>query len=162
MNVLFFALKRAHQASLRPARQIASASGVTPARFDMLYALSQSPYGTRQSDLRRELGVSAPTVSRMLRSLESLGLVTRRRASQDTRQRIVELTSEGAAVVREVFEGAIDSDLVQHAVDSALADGNPAPDMNLDDMDSAESFCRRFRRAFRDTATLYYPYHPDD
>lgn len=162
MNVLFFAFKRAHQATLRPARQIAAVHGVTPARFDMLYAISKAPFGDRQSDLRRTLGVSAPTVSRMLRALESLGLVVRRRPTRDTRQRIVTLTEEGAAIVREVFANAIDSDLVQLAVDSAFADGAPVPDMMLEDMDRAEHFCRQLRRAFRDTATLYYPYHPDD
>jgi DNA-binding MarR family transcriptional regulator len=164
MHALFFALKRAHQASLRPARQVASVSGITPARFDMLYAISQGYRGMLQSELRHTLGVSAATVSRMLGSLERLGLVTRRIYSHDTRQRMVNLTSAAVAIVREVFNEAIDSDLVKLAIDSALANGRlvPSPTGMLEEMDRAESFCRCFRSAFRDSATLYYPYQPDD
>ena len=47
------------------------------------------------TDLARQIGVSRPTVSRMLRSLEELGLVERRRSDVDRRQLEVSLTYLG-------------------------------------------------------------------
>ena len=90
MNYHFFAMKRAYHATLRLTRDVAAAYGLTPARSDMLYAIYCVPVhgpagrgALSQAELRQRLGVSAPTVSRMVRSLETLGFVSRRRSSGD-------------------------------------------------------------------------------
>ncbi|MDP9036795.1 MAG: MarR family transcriptional regulator, partial [Myxococcota bacterium] len=94
MNAIFFGTKRAFQSCLRLMRPYLAQLGLTAARFDMLTAIWRHPYGLLQRELRKMLGVTAPTISRMLRSLEQLGLVRRERGIRDTRQRHVTLTPE--------------------------------------------------------------------
>ena len=53
-----------------------------------------------QRELRKALGVSGPTVSRMLGSLEELGLVEREVSDLDRRERYVMLTNAGRALRR--------------------------------------------------------------
>ena len=167
MNAHFFGVKRAFHATLRVARPALARIGLTPARFDLLYALARRGEGyqcsTLQSDLRRILGVTGATVCRMLQSLVALGLVSRTWSEHDRRQRNVDLTDEGRARVDAVCESAIESDLVTLAVDSALG-GDRWFDWGhcLREKDDAESIFRRMRSAFGDRATLYYPWHPDD
>ena len=81
---------------MRITRRTFKAPHLTAARFDLLDSLASTRRGERrQSDLRRRLGVTAPTVSRMVKSLVALGYVTRTIAPEDTRQRYVTLTAEG-------------------------------------------------------------------
>ena len=82
---IFFGLKRAHHGTLRITRKLLAAFGLTAARFDLLYAVKKERRGILQSALRKVLGVSRATVSRMLASLEELGLVRRTFAKQDRR-----------------------------------------------------------------------------
>jgi DNA-binding MarR family transcriptional regulator len=171
MHAIFFGLKRAWHGSLRTTRRALAAMGLTAARFDLLYALGpQDPHSwTTQRQLRRTLGVNRTTVSRMLGSLERLGLVTRRRAC-DRRTRIVELTERGRRLSRTATERLIGSGAAQLAVDSAIA-GAPyglAGACWYDDTaclyagDVLESFLRGLRCTYGDRATLHYPWHPDD
>src|ERR1700723_51186 len=124
MDATFFSLKRSFHGTLRLTRATLSKLGLTAARFDLLYAL---PHGrerfdarTRQSDLRRMLGVSRPTVSRMLASLEELKLLRRERATGDRRQIIVSLTQRGSMLIRKAVRAFIDSGWTLLALDSAL------------------------------------------
>ncbi len=94
MHFLAFAFKRAHYASLRASRGYAARFGLTPARFDMLYAV-KGCRGRCQAWIARTLGLSTVTVSRMLRVLEALGFVRRERLSQDSRKIKASLTRKG-------------------------------------------------------------------
>ena len=165
MNAILFGLKRAFQASIRSTRAAVASFGLTAARFDMLHAIQES-YRRQitQSDLRRTLGVTAPTVSRMLRSLEKLGLVTRARPPYgDTRQRIVSLTKDGLLAIRRAFKYIVAGGAAQLAFDSVLTAGRHySPAACLLETDIAESVCRRIRHGFSDSANLRYPWHPDD
>ena len=164
MNAILFGMKRAFQASLRFTRSAVAAFGLTAARFVMLYAIkgSYKIHDVRQSDLRRSLGVTAPTVSRMLRSLEKLGFVSRvRPTSGDTRQRIVSLTIAGLACIRRAFRSLVRRHTVRRAFDAVLTVGQP-PSAWLVETETAESVCWQIRRGFGDIATLGYPWHPDD
>ena len=162
MNAIFFFAKRAFHSTLRVGRPLLSRHGLTAARFDLLYVVHQYPYGMLQSDLRRALGVTAPTVSRMLRSLEELGFLGRER-SCDKRQKRVKLTRDGIVRLRRAISAAIGSGAVQLAVDVALA-GERAHDDSVCFMEmcNAESVLTRITRAFLDVATLRYFWHPDD
>ncbi len=164
MNVILFGLKRAFQCSIRFTRSLVGAFGLTAARFDMLHAIKRSyQFSIRQSELRRTLGVSAPTVSRMLGSLEKLGLVTRARPSRDTRQRIVTLTAVGVACMRRAFKSIVRRRVVRTAYDKVLTVGLLGePGARFTETCNAESVCDRIRRGFGDTSTLNYPWHPDD
>ncbi len=167
MNAHFFGAKRAFYATLRVARPALAELGLTPARFDLMYALlpaaDQTFFRLRQSELRDVLGVSGATVCRMLRSLETLGFIKRRREESEKRQRIVELTKEGVARVRAVCDDLIDSDSVALALDSALG-GERWLDRGYCflEKDTADSVFRRIRHGFGDKATLTYRWHYDD
>jgi len=165
MHAIFFGLKRAFHGTLRVSRHALGTMGLTAARFDLLYALYEAGKwkSTLQSKLRKELGVSAQVVSRMVASLEALGLVTRERAHRDRRQRIVRLTTEGWARIRMAIRRMIRSGQVKLAVDVALGRDRWFDEGDvLVATDVFESGLRAVRHCYRDTATLYYPWHPDD
>jgi DNA-binding MarR family transcriptional regulator len=163
VNAIFFGLKRAFHGCLRTTRPWLERLGLTAARFDMLTAVWRRPYGILQSDLRGMLGVSGPTVSRMLRSLENIGLVKRRRCVVDRRQLQVHLTSAGLRQIRRATSAFVGSGAAQLAVDVALV-GNRFYDESycMTEMANAEWTLDRLRGAFRDPARLHYPWHPDD
>ena len=163
MHAILFGLKRAWHGSLRTTRHALATLGLTAARFDLLYAAHVRDRSVTQRELRRALGVNRTTISRMLGSLEALGLITRERACVDRRTREVSLTAEGRSRIRRAIVRLIDSGAAQLAVDCAVV-GDPW----FDDYDCLlagdvfETFLRRARAAFRDRATLYYPWQPDD
>ena len=172
MNQIVFGTKRVYQSAMRLFRRpLASvAPGLTPARFDMMFALARRTYDERrfeeceelQSDLRRTLGVTASVVSRMLRSLEKLGWVTRQRTI-DRRQRRVTLTAAGVACLREAY--ALVFRAAERIVTRAICFGGGRTHRVewLPHTDTVESYLRNLRQYFRDTATLYYRWgHPDD
>ena len=167
MHAIFFGLKRAHHATLRITRSALAAMGLTAARFDMLYAVMTSGEGLAQSALRKLLGVSRATVSRMLASLEELGLVMRKAHPCDRRQRFVALTAEGRSRITSAHRQFTRSGWAQLAVDSALCD-RYANHLWCDEaecfhrMGSLEAPLNRIRRAFHDRATLDYPWSPED
>jgi DNA-binding MarR family transcriptional regulator len=167
MHAVFFGLKRAHHGTLRITRDVLGRMGLTAARFDMLYAIKSRPRARMlQSTLARILGVCRATVSRMLASLEALGLVTRTADLYDRRQKLVNLTTLGQSRVAFAHEHLVGSGWAQLAVDSALCgDGSEycwylraecvAATGRLDTM------LGRLRRAFFDRARLDYPWNQD-
>jgi DNA-binding MarR family transcriptional regulator len=168
MHAAFFGLKRAWQSSLRISRQAFAALGLTAARFDLLYALEYYERCTGlellQSELRRELGVSRTTVSRMVASLEALGLVKRARATWvDGRTWLVRLTRRGRARIKMGIRRLVRSGAAELVVDTALAGSRWYDEGRaFAAMEWFESFVRGIRRRFGDFATLHYPWHPDD
>jgi DNA-binding MarR family transcriptional regulator len=168
LNQIFFACKRAFHGVLRVTRKPLASLGLTAARFDLLYALlpqdrAVSPLGVRQSELRRRLGVCASVASRMLASLEALGWVTRRRLpeGQDRRQRWVYLTDAGRQRIATAFQ------MLRRAswrlVYQAICFGKHRdPSAQFVHTEWLESYLRGMRTDYGDTATVYYPWHPDD
>jgi DNA-binding MarR family transcriptional regulator len=163
MHVLYFGLKRAFQATLKVNRPLLHRHGVTPARFDLLYTVHERST-VRQSEVRKTLGVARPTVSRMVRSLEKLGLLLRSFDS-DARQKGLRLSVAGKKVVRRVLRKLVRSDVVDRWVRRAFAYPNAPPSKRWTDISLIEDLDRtlaRFRRCFGDFATLEYPWHPDE
>jgi DNA-binding MarR family transcriptional regulator len=187
MNAVFFGLKRAHHSTLRITRPMLSALGLTAARYDLLFTLLESPEGRGwtlgrrrgphggflQSRLRKMLGVSRPTVSRMLASLEDLKLLTRQRCERDRRQLRVTLTAVGRSLIRKADRLLRRSGWAQLALDSALgADHDPHGSWRetrwydeahcLEEMSLLQASLSKIRRVFRDFASLDYRWRPDD
>ncbi len=159
---IFFGLKRAHQGTLRITREVLATLGLTAARFDLLYAVKKERRGIIQSALRKVLGVSRATVSRMLASLEELGLVRRTIAKQDRRQKLVELTTKGWWRISRAHRHFTRSGWAQLAIDSALASEYAAfhwCDENacLAATATLHVMLGRIRMGFGDVATLDYP-----
>jgi DNA-binding MarR family transcriptional regulator len=122
VNSAFFSTKRAFHGVLRIVRRPMACFGLTAARFDMLYVLfDRIGHRCLQSEIRYALGVTAPTVSRMLGSLQELGLVTRHRWTGDGRQRVVQLTYEGISRMESAYHELVRSGATQLALDCALA-----------------------------------------
>jgi DNA-binding MarR family transcriptional regulator len=170
MHAIVFGTKRAFHGALRVMRKPLLSMGLTAARFDLMSALAfchgvERRYGVPmlQSELRRTLGVSASVVSRMLRSLEALGLVVRRRLEFcDRRQREVSLTERGLACIREARRALLRA--VGRVVCTAICFGKQRDaDRRFYHLAMLESYLSALRTEFGDGATLYYPWgHPDD
>jgi DNA-binding MarR family transcriptional regulator len=159
MHVIFFGLKRAFHGTLRITRRALARLGLTPARFDMLYIVAKEGSSLMQRELQRALGVTAATVSRMLTSLEELGLVEREVMEEDHRCRNVVLTKAGRRCVFKAARWLIHSGNIQLMVDSALS-----PDRWYDRtacrrvQDEFEHSLRLVRDAYQDVATVFYPH----
>jgi DNA-binding MarR family transcriptional regulator len=118
MDAVLFEMKKAHLAGARFGRQLLKPfTKLTPARFDMMVALSDG--GMRQNDLWRLLGVVRSVVSEMLASMRALGWVKRIRAA-DGRTRLVSLTVRGAALFRRAYALCIRSGEMQLELDCAM------------------------------------------
>ena len=165
MHAVCFALKRAYQGSLSEMGPTFAKVELTPARFDLLYAVFQSMRGKIwQSRLRRVLGVTAPTVSRMVRSLERLGFVERKRWPGDSRQRNVSLTEKACACIRRVTKRLFGPGGAQHFVNAMVAGRRwwRAPSHTFCSVAALEDALNRVRIHTGDGATLAYLWHPDD
>jgi len=119
-----FGLKRAHHSVLRFGRHAFASFGLTAARFDLLFAVHVN-MGRRmhQRALQRVLGVCRATVSRMLASLEQLGLVRRTRSESDRRRKLVELTKQGRSRVWFVLRRLVRNGMARLALYTALGAG---------------------------------------
>ena len=122
MHSLSFALKRAHLRTVAMTRALVLPFGLTPARFDLLYIVHRTMRrkGVGQGDLRRTLGLAGATISKMLKRLETLGLVRRAPSSSDRRVKLVYTTREGRARVRLVVRRVIRTGDVQHAFEGVF------------------------------------------
>ena len=121
MDAVFFGFKRAHHSVLRLGRPYFKALGLTAARFDMLFAIRA--FGVRrmpQRELERVLGVTHPTVSRMLKSLEELGYVRRTVSRRDRRCMVVELTRRGRGRVSLALKLLVRNGMARLALYTAL------------------------------------------
>ncbi len=162
MTRVLFGLKRAYHGTLRVFRRALSRLGLTAARFDLLYILHKARGRLLQRELQRTLGVAASTVSRMLASLEQLGLIGREPAEVDGRRREVVLTKMGRRCVLRAAHRLIHTGRVQLAVDSALCPERwHEPIACLMACGACEVTSLRLREAFGDVATDEYPYLPE-
>lgn len=94
-----FLLRRAHQISAAVFEDACRELALTPAQFGVLTVLQAHP-GLGQSSLARALGFDKVTVLRVLRGLETRGLVSRGPAEDNRRNVCVFLTREGEAVLQ--------------------------------------------------------------
>lgn len=112
MHSVLFNMKRAYYRSLRVPRHALKEYGLTPARFDLLYALYKNAHHECfRADLVAVLGTVKSNVWRLCDAVEKLGF-----AKPDWEAwRIIKLTRAGIEVVERIlFEcGAMIDDLVQ-------------------------------------------------
>lgn len=100
-----FLLRRAHQISAAVFEDECRAVGLTPAQFGVLTVLSAQP-GLGQSSLARALGFDKVTVLRVLRGLESRGLVARSPAPDNKRNVCAALTAAGEILLAQAQKPA--------------------------------------------------------
>jgi DNA-binding MarR family transcriptional regulator len=168
VNAHFFGTKRAFHGILRIMRKPLGSFGLTSARYDMLYAIFGGvPRVDRdgslrlQSELPRNLGVHKSVVSRMLGSLEQLGLVARGRSFADGRKRRVWLTEAGLKRLREATRCLARAS--RRLLCMAICFGRDRDAyQRFRQMSAYDSYLRAVRREFGDTASVGYRWHPDD
>ncbi len=93
-----FLLRRAHQISAAVFEDECRSVGLTPAQFGVMSVLQASP-GLDQSSLARALGFDKVTVLRVLRGLESRGLIVRTPAAISRRSLAISLSDAGRALL---------------------------------------------------------------
>src|SRR6201999_1089699 len=69
---------------------------VSSREYGVLYALSSAPEGMRITELRSDVLLTQPGISRLIGGLEAAGLVERRDAPDDGRACRIRLTDAGA------------------------------------------------------------------
>jgi DNA-binding MarR family transcriptional regulator len=167
MNAHFFSTKRAHYAVLRILRKPLKSFGLTSARYDLLHVLfgdgGQKSRGSSvgQREICRALGVCKSVVSRMLKSLEKLGLVTRWGLLMDKRRKWVELTPRGLNCMRETrqrLERAARRLLCVAICGGIRCDAATT----FGHLCNFEGYLHAISHYYGDTAALLYPWHPDD
>ena len=161
-----YGLKRAYWGSLGTTRKRLKQMGLTAARFDLLYVLRKNRGPLAQRLIHPILGVTHPVVSRMLKSLELLGLTTREERSSDRRQWMISLTPKGRALIRQAILEFITRGRAWRIVQEGLCPNRPA-DINRENeaffrMAALEALLNDLRYGFRAGGTLRYRWHPDD
>jgi DNA-binding MarR family transcriptional regulator len=167
MNQHFFGTKRAFHAILRIMRKPLASFGLTAARYDMLFAIGGVPkvdgigFITGQCELPCMLGVHKSVVSRMLRSLERVGLIVRRPSVADGRKRRVWLTDQGTVCLRRAVRCLARASRRLLCIAICFGRYRDA-DERFRHMSAYDSYLNVIRRDFGDTAWLAYRWHPDD
>jgi DNA-binding MarR family transcriptional regulator len=189
MHAVFFGVKRIHHEVVhRVTRPLLEATDceLTPARFDLMRIVSLRPHGVHQGTLLWLLGVSPPTVSRMLKSLEELGMITRERLASDGRCRKVHITAKGVGAVKMALDATVGSGEAEGAV-ACCATGKPRPrdakrngrrqrpggtrtrddaapnaDAAKAQVDALDGALVRMRKGLRDVAPFHHPWRATD
>ena len=94
-------LLRAREAVMRHFRPALRRHGMTEQQWRVLRALMTRP-GMEVSELAEATFLLGPSVSRILRDLEGLGLITRRLDKADQRRSIIALSAEGESLIERV------------------------------------------------------------
>jgi DNA-binding MarR family transcriptional regulator len=87
------------------ARQLTAADvwdELSPREYGVLYALSSAPHGLRMTELRSDVLLTQPGISRLITRLEAAGLVERVDDPDDARACLIRLTEAGAHAQRDV------------------------------------------------------------
>src|SRR3954466_9672167 len=76
--------------------------GLSPREYGVLYALSGAPHGLRITELRHDVLLTQPGISRLIARLEAAGLVERGEDPDDGRASRIRLTEAGVRAQRHV------------------------------------------------------------
>jgi MarR family transcriptional regulator for hemolysin len=98
------------------------AVGQSQARWGILYWITVFGDTVNQTELADRIGVEQPTLGRVLRDLESEGLITRAPGHGDRRAKVIRLTKAATPLMRQINR-------IQSAVRQRLLEGIPAKDL---------------------------------
>jgi DNA-binding MarR family transcriptional regulator len=170
MHALSFGFKRAHWSAVRVGKQVLeSVTGMTPARFDLLYLVRRvrldDPLITEAGDwvtqdaLWRGLGVHPSTVCKMVARLLEMGWVRRSRYSRDRRRWLVRLTDLGLRKVWKAMRILFRQRALLAAYETVFPTGPSGHVVTR--IHGAVTMLRRVAYAFRDRANAWFDYgHP--
>lgn len=92
--------RRLHQLAVMRFTSQLDETGLTPIQWAALMSTSQSP-GLDQSTLSREIYIDTSTIAGVVDRLEARGLIQRRHSPEDRRVRLLYLTDEGEALLKQ-------------------------------------------------------------
>jgi DNA-binding MarR family transcriptional regulator len=92
--------RRLHQLAVMRFTSELDETGLTPIQWAALMSTSQSP-GLDQSKLSREIYIDTSTIAGVVDRLEARGLIQRRHSTEDRRVRLLYLTDEGEALLKQ-------------------------------------------------------------
>jgi len=164
MHSILFSVKRTFHKSVWFGRFLLKDYLLTPSRFDILYIVRKHAGGKRiwQSRIREILGIAGPTLSRMIKALLKLGFIRRERSQFDRRQFDISLTRFGRAMLEHATRTIIDSGIITSAIVHFICDDWQCPATTLRQVDEVDTHLKHMRERLLDSATLYYPWHPED
>ena len=159
MHIVMFSVNRTFHKVMEVGLRLTKDFGLTPARFQLLDVLLIRGGSLRQMQLRKILGVSAPNVSRMVSSLERLGLVVRRRDAHGRSCGVV-LTAVGRERVAHAADWLIRQGKAREAVERFFpSEGATERVRTAAARNAVLRFAQalgRVRRALKDPALLEY------
>ncbi len=94
-------LLRARESVMRHFRPALRRNGMTEQQWRVLRALMTRP-GMEVSELAEATFLLGPSLSRILRDLDSLGLITRRLDDADQRRSIIALSPRGESLIEQI------------------------------------------------------------
>ena len=162
MHQMFFTLRRGFHKSNQFLSRMLQPFGITPARLDVLHAIDDLGVRPRQTWLAQWFGVTAATMSKLVRALEGLGLVARARDPADARAFRISLTELGLRLLRRVRREIQGSGAAELAAVSAVTWTWWDDTQAFIQMEAFDDALSRIRRQFGDIAAFHYPWHPDD
>jgi DNA-binding MarR family transcriptional regulator len=163
MHGVFWGTHRAALCAIKVAKRMTTQFGLTPSRFHMLAAIqSENADWFPQRGLRALLGVTAQTISRMIRSLVQRGFLVQRVVAADRRRRELAFTRAGKARFSNAFSVIVEAGLGTHVAGRALTDlGWPStPEQWAAAIAQFNGVVNEFRFGLVDTAL--FDYSPDD
>ncbi|MDB4933671.1 MAG: MarR family transcriptional regulator [Labilithrix sp.] len=159
MHRIFFSVKRVHLRIVEECKPLLHEYDLTPARFDMMrIVMLHAPDGVTQAKIRKLLGVSGATVSRMLKSLEAKGFVRRAPYPLDKRHVIVSITKLGHERVENALEDLVHSGFAEDMARSGVDTDSEGAVPRLRVLQRALSF---MRRTYNDDAAFVDPWRTD-
>lgn len=94
------ALVRAAAEAAAPSDAVVGASGLSPSQYNVLRILSSAGEGgLRRTEIAERMVTRDPDMTRLLKGLESKGLVVSWRAEADARQRLSKITAQGTSML---------------------------------------------------------------
>ena len=99
--------RRLHQLAVARFTAEMDETGLTPIQWAALMTTSQRP-GLDQSTLSREIHIDTSTIAGVLDRLEARGLIQRRPSPDDRRLRLLDLTEQGAALLKRASVSVMD------------------------------------------------------
>ena len=99
-------IRRLQQIAVAIFLQEAEAHGVTPVQYAALQAVANQP-GVDQRSLARSVGLDTSTIAGVIDRLEARGLMVRLASPDDRRVRLLQLTTEGQALLAELVPGML-------------------------------------------------------
>jgi DNA-binding MarR family transcriptional regulator len=100
-----FLIRRLHQIHLALFAEECEPYGVTPVQFSILTVTAAKP-GIEQGELAHEIGVDRTTLANVLARLETRALLTRAIATTDRRVKLITLTPDGHATLKQMQPAA--------------------------------------------------------